>query len=75
MTPAPIVCAPLASVSELAKTMIDRKIDAIPVVEGERLVGLVTSTDLMALLVEDETKQPLPFDFDLEDADGAQAAA
>jgi CBS domain-containing protein len=55
--------------------MIDRKIDAIPVVEGERLVGLVTSTDLLALLVEDETKQPLPFDFDLEDAEGGQAVA
>jgi acetoin utilization protein AcuB len=75
MTPAPLVCAPLTSVSDLARTMIDRKIDAIPVVEGERLVGLVTSTDLLALLVEDETKQPLPFDFDLEDAEGGQAVA
>jgi CBS domain-containing protein len=62
-------------VSDLAKTTIEGKIDAIPVVEGERLVGLVTSTDLLALLIEDETKQPLRFDFDLEDARGGRAVA
>jgi CBS domain-containing protein len=61
-------------VSDLAKTTIEGKIDAIPVAEGERLVGLVTSTDLLALLIE-ETKQPLRFDFDLEDARGGQAVA
>ncbi len=74
MTPAPYVCSPHAKVSEIARVMIERKIDAMPVVEGERLVGLVTSTDLLALLVEDDTTQPLPFDFDLEEA-RAQAVA
>lgn len=68
MTAAPLVCAPQTKVSDIARIMIDRKIDAMPVVDGERLVGLVTSTDLLALLVEADTTQPLPFDFDLEEA-------
>ncbi len=75
MTPAPLVCAPMTTISDVALTMIERKIDALPVVEGDRLVGLVTSTDLLQLLVEKDTKQPLPFDFDLEDASGGHAAA
>lgn len=69
MTPTPLAtCEASADITELVRTMTEQKIDAIPVVKGLRLVGLVTSADLIALLVErrgrDEA-EPLPFEFRL----------
>jgi acetoin utilization protein AcuB len=64
MTPLPVTtCAPSTDVSDLAQMMADRKIDAIPVVKEGRLVGLVTSTDLILLLVQRDEARPLPFEF------------
>ncbi len=66
MTPAPVTCSPATPVGEVAALMIEHKIDSVPVVSGTgALVGLVTSTDLLALLVERAEAQVLPFDFDL----------
>ncbi|MFO0675795.1 MAG: CBS domain-containing protein [Polyangiaceae bacterium] len=66
MTPTPLeTCEFDARVSDVADRMIDGKIDAVPVVRGLRLVGLVTSTDLLSLLVEREEAQILPFHFRL----------
>ena len=42
-----ITIAPHASVEEAALLMAERKIGCLPVVEGGRLVGLVTETDLL----------------------------
>ena len=64
MTPAPLTCRADTTVSELARTMIERKIDAVPVMgRGGLLIGLVTSSDLLALLVEDASARVLPFEF------------
>ena len=63
MTLAPVTCEPSTSVAELARIMTERKIDAVPVLRGSRLVGLVTSTDLLLLLVGVHEARPLPFDF------------
>ncbi|HXX67971.1 MAG TPA: CBS domain-containing protein [Polyangiaceae bacterium] len=63
MAPAPIVCEPTTSVAELARIMTEQKIDAIPVMNGSRMVGLVTSTDLLLLLVGRHEARPLPFEF------------
>lgn len=68
-------CEASTSVGELAKTMTEKKIDAIPVVRGLRLVGLVTSTDLLYLLIERDEARPLPFDFRLFEDDRPYAAA
>lgn len=66
MTPAPITCSMHTSVRWLAKTMIERHIDAVPVLRSDdELVGLVTSVDLMALLVGHEESVLLPFTFQL----------
>lgn len=66
MTPTPLVtCEASTDVAELARTMTEKKIDAIPVVHGLRLVGLVTTTDLLSLLLEQKSPVPLPFDFRL----------
>lgn len=68
MTPSPAVCAPDDSVSSIVRVMTERKIDALPVLDGRgRLAGLVTSTDLLLLLVEPDEARPLPFTFTLEE--------
>jgi acetoin utilization protein AcuB len=65
MTPAPITCSPDTSVSRVAALMLEHKIDSVPVVDGGQLVGLVTSSDLLELLVERDQAQVLPIDFRL----------
>lgn len=67
MTPSPLTCEASTSVSDLAKRMIEEKIDALPVMSGSKLVGLVTSTDLLQLLVDREEHRVLPFRFELRD--------
>ncbi len=63
MTPTPVTtCEASADVADLARMMTVEKIDAIPVVRGLHLVGLVTSTDLLRLLIERDPG-PLPFEF------------
>jgi acetoin utilization protein AcuB len=67
MTPAPVTCRASTSVGQVARSMLEHKIDCVPVVDDEgRLVGLVTSSDLLELLVERDQAQALPpFDFRL----------
>lgn len=58
----PVVGLQGAPVSELANTMLTKHIDCLPIVgEGRRLVGLVTSADLLTLLLE--RAEPLPMTF------------
>jgi acetoin utilization protein AcuB len=67
MTPTPIeTCETSTDVSELVRRMTEKKIDAIPVVKGLRLVGLVTSSDLLTLLLDDHgVPETLPFEYHL----------
>ena len=67
MSTAVVTCTANTSVAEAARLMIDKKIDALPVVAGSRLVGIVTSTDLLGLLLEYAPAQSLPFDFRVEE--------
>lgn len=70
MTPAPVTCSQDASVGRVASLMLEHKIDSIPVVSvSGTLIGLVTSTDLLGLLVDRAQAQVLPFDFNLRMAD------
>ncbi len=46
MTTDPVIIAPEASVREAAQTMRDHRISCLPVVDGTRLVGVVTNVDL-----------------------------
>jgi CBS domain-containing membrane protein len=52
MTNHVITISPDASVKEAARVMIERKIGCLPVVEDEKLVGLVTETDILRYVVE-----------------------
>jgi len=66
MTPTPLeTCEADTDIAQIAHQMTQKKIDAVPVVRGLRLVGLVTSTDLLNLLLEQSKPAPLPFEFRL----------
>jgi len=52
MSDPPITIAPHASVQEAARLMMEKKIGCLPVLEGPQLVGLVTETDMLKLIVE-----------------------
>lgn len=67
MTTSPVVAEADTSVNTLVRLMTERKIDAVPIVRGLRLVGLVTSTDLLLLLLDFDTATALPFEFRLEE--------
>ena len=68
LTPWPYSCRPDTDVCDLVRMMTEHKIDAVPVLDGaDQLVGLVTSTDLLLLLLPlEDAKIPLPFVFELD---------
>lgn len=69
MTLSPVTCEADTSVGAIAALMIDRRLDAVPLVSAaDSLVGLVTSTDLLALLAERPPEERLPFRFAVEEA-------
>jgi acetoin utilization protein AcuB len=52
MSEQPTTIAPGAPVEDAASVLVVRKIGCLPVVEDGRLIGIVTETDLLAVLVE-----------------------
>jgi CBS domain-containing protein len=52
MSDPPVTIAPHASVQEAARLMMEKKIGCLPVLEGSKLVGLVTETDMLKLVAE-----------------------
>lgn len=51
MTRAPVTIQPHESVGQAARTMLDRRVSCLPVVDGQgRLRGIVTSRDLLRAL-------------------------
>jgi acetoin utilization protein AcuB len=51
MTRTVIRIGPMLPIEDAARTMVMEKIGALPVTDGERLVGLVTETDVLRLFV------------------------
>jgi acetoin utilization protein AcuB len=51
MTPAPIVTEPDAFVGEAVRLMLVNHINCLPVMRGETLVGILTSSDILAAYV------------------------
>jgi CBS domain-containing protein len=47
-----IIIAPDANVKEAARVMIEKKIGCLPVVENDKLVGLITETDILRYVTE-----------------------
>jgi acetoin utilization protein AcuB len=52
MQPEAIVAHPLDPVEDAARLMYEHKIGCLPVVSGDRLVGIVTETDVLRSFVE-----------------------
>jgi len=52
MTTSLVVVSPRHDAKEAASLMIDHKIGALPVVDGGRLVGIITETDLLRAFVK-----------------------
>jgi CBS domain-containing protein len=50
MTRQVITCHASSQIGQVAATMLERKIDCLPVVSDGELVGLITSSDLMEIL-------------------------
>jgi acetoin utilization protein AcuB len=46
-----VTIGPMSGVEEAARLMATRRISALPVTEGDRLVGIVTETDVLQLFV------------------------
>lgn len=52
MTPKPLTATPATPMREAAQLMLKHHLSGLPVVEGEKLVGIITETDLFRLVVE-----------------------
>ncbi len=55
MTKNPLTITPDASIKACAKLMVENRISSLPVVENDELVGIITTTDLLKVLKDDET--------------------
>lgn len=51
MTPNPITVTPRSSIRCAAQLMLENKIGGLPVVEGERVVGMISETDIFRFLL------------------------
>jgi acetoin utilization protein AcuB len=75
MSPAPFTITADTSIGTIVRLFTERKIDAAPVLaESGRLIGLVTSTDLLLLLLDHKEAQPLPFEWQVLESSAAAVA-
>ena len=47
MTPSPLTISPTAAVKDAAQQMLDADVHRLFVTEGERLIGVISTTDIM----------------------------
>jgi acetoin utilization protein AcuB len=52
MTPAPMTVPSHSSVQDAARLMLEHKVGGMPVVDNGRLVGIVTTSDLLRALLD-----------------------
>ena len=59
MTWEPVTISPDATVRQAAQLMLEHKIGGLPVVDNDKLVGIITESDIFRVLVqESETPNP-----------------
>jgi acetoin utilization protein AcuB len=51
MTPAPLTATPTMPVEHAAALLRDRKLAALPVMDGEEIIGIVSKSDLLAAIM------------------------
>ena len=60
MTPNPISVVPETDIEDVAKLMVDKKYHTLPVMEGEKIVGIVGKEDVLkTLLSEPQTGEEI----------------
>jgi len=70
MTADPFTCGRSTPIAEVTRIMTEHKIDSVVVVDPSgAVVGLVTSTDLLMLLLVGDPARPLPFEFNVRDGE------
>ncbi len=52
MTPAPIIVEPEEAVTEVARLMLSHHLTALPVMRGETLLGIITTSDLLIAFMD-----------------------
>ncbi len=58
MTRDPFTVSPDTSIEAAARLMLEHKIGSLPVVDGSRLVGIITESDIFRLLVMEGEPRP-----------------
>lgn len=53
MTRDPILIAQTATIREAAQLMLEHKIGGLPVIENDKLVGIITESDIFRVLVQE----------------------
>jgi CBS domain-containing protein len=59
MTRQLITVSPDSTIGEAAQLMLDNKIAGLPVLDGEKLVGIITESDIFRLLVKYSVQEPV----------------
>jgi CBS domain-containing protein len=57
MSPAPISVEPSAPATEAARLMLNNHVGCLPVMRGETLVGIVTTSDILMAFINKEKEQ------------------
>ena len=52
MTEKVVTISPDATVKDAARVMLDKKIGCLPVLEGRKLIGIITETDILRYVME-----------------------
>lgn len=51
MTPDPVTVTPEDTIQEVAEQMLENQISALPVVQNERVIGIITESDIFKFIV------------------------
>lgn len=51
MTPDPVIVTPEDTIQEVAEQMLENQVSAPPVVQNERVVGIITESDIFKFIV------------------------
>jgi CBS domain-containing protein len=60
MTRNPVTVPDTATIPEAARLMLQHKIAGLPVLRGDRLVGIITESDIFRLVVRTWDEEPVP---------------
>lgn len=65
MTTSLKTCPPKATISQIAEHMLSYGIDAVPILKEDKLVGLITSTDIIEYTASTDDGDDFPIEFDI----------